>query len=137
MNALVTGLICALCVTIYNVEPKQLLKKYPISLLQGWAFFMGSVIFTLLFQPWHYHYMPSFKGILGIAFVVLVGNILAFTSYMKGVQLIGPEKGILYGFSEPVVAAIISFTVLGSSFTLYDLFGFICVFIMLVLISKN
>ena len=28
------------------------------------------------------------------AFVVLIGNVMAFTSFMTGVKLIGPEKGI-------------------------------------------
>lgn len=136
VSALITGILSAVCVTIYNVTPKRLLQKYPVALLQGWAFFMGSVFFSLVFRPWSYHYTPSWIGILGIAFVVLIGNVFAFTCYMKGVNMIGPAKSILYGFSEPAVAAIISFTVLGSPFSIYDLFGFIAMFIMLVCVSK-
>ena len=74
-------------------------------------------------------------GIFGIAFVVIVGNVLAFTAYISGVHKIGPNKGILYGFAEPVTAAIISTTLLHSSFTVWDAIGFACIFGMLVLIS--
>ena len=56
---------------------------------------------------------------------------------MAGVHLIGPEKGILYGFSEPATAAIVTVTIFGSSFTVYDLIGFVCIFAMLALISRN
>ena len=45
------------------------------------------------------------------------------------------NAGILYGFSEPVTAAIISTALLGSGFGIWDAVGFACIFFMLVLIS--
>ncbi|SKB46039.1 Permease of the drug/metabolite transporter (DMT) superfamily [Lachnospiraceae bacterium] len=133
--AIVTGITSAFCVMIYNVIPANLLKKYPVTLLQAWAFLMGGSFFALVFQSWKIHYVPNLIGILGVAFVVLVGNVLAFTSYIKGVNMIGPEKGILYSFAEPVTAAVISTTVLKSPFTIADAAGFLLIFMMLVLIS--
>lgn len=133
--ALLSGVLCAVCVTIYNMEPVRLLKKYPVLLMQGWAFLMGSAMFLILFRPWSFHYVPTAMGYFGIAFVVLVGNVLAFPCYMSGVSLIGPEKGILYGFSEPVTAAIISTMFLGSPFTVWDALGFLSIFLMMVAIS--
>lgn len=55
----------------------------------------------------------------------------------SGVHLIGPSKAILYGFSEPVTAAIVTFFFMGSPFTVFDGIGFLCVFLMLVLISMK
>ena len=66
---------------------------------------------------------------------VVLGNVLAFSLYMSGVPLIGPQKASLYSFAEPVTAAIISTLVLGSPFTLWDALGFGCIFLMLVLLS--
>ena len=80
-------------------------------------------------------YVPNGYGLLGIACVVIIGNILAFTCYMQGVKLIGAQKASLYSFAEPVTAAIISTFVLGSPFTMWDALGFACIFIMLVLLS--
>ncbi|MCR5290904.1 MAG: DMT family transporter [Treponema sp.] len=130
--ALISGLGCASCVVIYTMTPGQLQKKYPTPLLQGWAFLMGGIAFALLFQPWKLHYIPSFLGVLGILFVILIGNVLAFNLYMTGLTYIGPEKASLYSFAEPVTAAIISSTFLGSQFTLWDAAGFVCIFLMLV-----
>ena len=135
VSALVAGIICAVCVTVYNVDPGHVLKKFPVIILQGWSFLLGSLFFMLIFQPWQYHYHPSMIGLLGIAFVVVVGNVLAFPLYMTGVRIIGPSKSILYGFSEPVTAAIVGTLFLGNIFTLWDLLGFILIFGMLTLIS--
>ncbi len=101
LPAIVTGVLSAVCVTIYNVTPQRLMRSYPVVLLQGWAFLMGGAASSLIFRPWHFGYVPNAVGLFGIAFVVIVGNVLAFPLYIQGVKYIGPEKAILYGFSEP------------------------------------
>ena len=133
--ALVTGILCAVCVTIYNVQPKRLLSLFPVTCLQGWAFLFGSLFFSILFQPWRYQTPITAAGTLGILFVVLIGNVLAFTCYMQGVRLIGPKKAILYGFSEPLAAAIITVFVFHQPFTGSDFCGFLLIFLSLALIS--
>ena len=135
--ALGTGLLSAVAVVVYTMWPRELQKKYPTPMLQGWAFLMGGVAFTLLFRPWEFGYVPNATGLLGIAVVVLVGNVVAFSCYMQGVKLIGPQKASLYSFAEPAVAALIGVTLLGNSFTLWDAAGFLCIFGMLVLLSLN
>lgn len=135
--ALVCGVLCAVCVTVYNMEPAHLLSKFSVMQLQGWAFLMGSALFFLMFRPWQYHYVPTAAGWAGIAAVVLIGNVAAFPLYLKGITLIGPERGILYGFSEPVSAAVISALFLGSAFTPWDAVGFAAVFAMMILISRR
>lgn len=133
--ALATGLLSAVAVMIYTMWPKNLQKQYPTPMLQGWAFLMGGALFHLIFRPWEIGYVPGPIGVLGIVVVVIVGNVLAFSLYMSGVPLIGPQRASLYSFAEPVTAAIISTLVLGSPFTLWDALGFGCIFVMLVLLS--
>lgn len=134
--ALLTGFLCAFCVMIYNVSAGSLTTDHPVAVIQGWSFLMGSIFFLLVFRAWEFHYVPSPIGWLGIACVVLVGNVIAFVAYITGVALIGPEKGILYGFSEPVSAALISAVFMHTRFTLFDALGFALVFVTLVLISR-
>lgn len=135
--ALFTGVLSAVCMTIYNCYPRRLLASYPVLLLQGWAFLMGGLFFAFVFRIWEFSYVPNFIGVLGILFVIIVGNILAFSMYMEGVKLIGPGKAILYGFAEPVTAALVSVWLLGSSMTAGDMIGFACIFMMLVMISRK
>lgn len=136
-GALLAGICSALCITIYNEVGASLVKKYPVAILQTWSFLFGGALIAVIFRAWTIRYVPTAMGILGIAFVVLVGNVLAFTLYMNGVSLIGPETGILYGFMEPVTAAIVTALFLGSPFTLWDALGFVLVFLMMVLISMG
>lgn len=133
--ALASGVASAVCVVIYNMWPKNLQRQFSTPMLQGWAFLMGGALFLLLFRPWRMGYVPNLIGILGITAVVLIGNVLAFSCYMQGVKLIGPQKASLYSFSEPVTAALISTLLLGSPFTLWDALGFGCIFVMLVLLG--
>ena len=134
--ALVAGVACAVCVTVYNcLCPRRELRDYPVSLLQAWAFLMGAVLFELSMHPWTLGYTPSLRGVGGILFVVLFGNLLAFNLYMTGVKLIGPEKSVLYGFAEPVTAAILAVTLLDTPFTVWDALGFAAVFAMLAVLS--
>ena len=133
--ALASGVVSACCVAIYTMWPKKLQEQYPTPMLQGWAFLMGGTMFSLIFRPWTMNYVPTPMGVFGIFTVVVLGNVLAFSLYMSGVPLIGPQKSSLYSFAEPVTAAIISTLVLGSPFTLWDALGFGCIFLMLVLLS--
>ena len=133
--ALLSGVASACCVVIYTMWPKKLQQQYPTPMRQGWAFLMGGTMFALIFQPWTMDYVPSAMGIFGIFTVVVLGNVMAFSLYMSGVPLIGPQRASLYSFAEPVTAAIISTLVLGSPFTVWDALGFGCIFLMLVLLS--
>ena len=133
--ALLSGIASACCVVIYTMWPKKLQQQYPTPMLQGWAFLMGGTMFALIFRRWTMNYVPTAMGVFGIFTVVVLGNVLAFSLYMSGVPLIGPQRSSLYSFAEPVTAAIISTLVLGSPFTVWDAMGFGCIFLMLVLLS--
>ena len=136
-RALISGLSCCIGVTLYSFTSPALQRHHSIIVLQGWAFLLGGISCALIFQSWTIDYTPNLMGVLGIAFVVVVGNIIAFCAYGLGIKYIGPETSILYGFSEPVTAAVIAVAFLGSPFTVFDFIGFACIFLMIVLISRK
>ena len=49
-------------------------------------------LFLLIFHPWTSHYTPNLTGLLCIAGVVVIGNLMAFPFYMAGVTMIGGTK---------------------------------------------
>ena len=135
LSALIAGVTSAFCVMIYNVLAPKITSEIPVIVAQAWSFLFGGILLALAFQTWKIHYVPNIYGILGIAFVVVIGNIAAFTLYISGVSKIGPQKAILYSFAEPITAAILSTFVLGSAFTIYDALGFGLIFLMLWMIT--
>ncbi len=132
--AVVTGLLAALFVAVYNTEPVHILKNHSVLMLQGWAFVMGGVIFTFVFHIWTYPVHWNAAIVFSIAAVVLIGNVIAFPAYMKGISYIGPEKGILFGFAEPASTAVIGLFAFHQVFTAYDIAGFVLFVLMLILI---
>jgi len=135
VSALFTGVGSAFCVMIYNVLTEKITTEIPVIVAQGWSFLFGGILLGLAFKIWQIHYVPNIYGLLGIAFVVVVGNICAFTLYISGVSIIGPQKAILYSFAEPITAALLSTFVLKSRFTIYDAAGFGLIFLMLWMIT--
>ena len=73
--ALVSGIVSACCVAIYTMWPKKLQEQYPTPMLQGWAFLMGGIMFSLIFRPWQIDYVPTAMGAFGIFIVVVLGNV--------------------------------------------------------------
>ena len=137
VGAMLAGFASAGCVMIYNCFTGDLFERYPLLMLQAWSFLMSFVFFFLFFQPWTLQYVPSVMAWLGILVVALVGNVAGYSIYLKGVQEIGPAKSILYAFTEPVTAAIITWLFLKTPFTPWDWAGFVLMFIMLVLITER
>ncbi len=135
LPALIAGIGSAFCVMIYNVLAPKITNSIPVIVAQGWSFLLGGALLGIAFRTWKIHYIPNLMGILGILFVVVIGNICAFTLYISGVSKIGPQKAILYSFAEPITAALISTFVLKSRFTIYDAIGFGLIFMMLFFIT--
>lgn len=135
--ALFAGVLSGICVAIYNLVPVHLSRQYPMPVMLSWSFLMGGAFFALFFRIWTFSYVPNAAGLAGIACVVVVGNIMAFSLYMAGLKAAGPVKAVLFGFAEPVTAAILTVVVFHGSFNLFDLTGFVCIFIMLILTAKK
>ena len=133
--AIVTGLLSAIAVMIYNVVSPSLTKESPVLIIQGWAFLIGGILFSVLFRVWNSGCVLTPGGFIGIVFVVAVGCIAAYPLYIAGVAIIGPQKAVLYSFAEAVTAAIVSALFLQTRYTVCDLGGFICIFFMLWIIT--
>ncbi|MBQ6394723.1 MAG: EamA family transporter [Atopobiaceae bacterium] len=134
---LAIGLGGAVCVAVYTLVPRRMQQSYPTPLLQCWAFLMGGVLFSCIFHPWTDLPEPTVGLGLGIFAAVVIGNVFGYSCYLAGAKIIGAQRASLISFAEPVVAAIISTTLLGSPFTAWDAAGFICLFGMLVMIVST
>ena len=123
-RALVTGLLSAGTVVLYNVQPRRLLAYYPSPYLLAWGMTVGGIVLAAVFQPWNFHYEPGASLILAFLAIVLLGTVTAFSLYMHGVKLIGPARASLYACVEPIAATLLSAFWLHEPFALIDLLGF-------------
>ncbi len=134
-KALFFGLLSIVTMTTYHIAPRDLLTRYPAVVLQMWAFLLGGVSSMIIFRPWHIDYHPAGMAWFGLLYLMLIGNIAAYTLYLTGVGIVGPEKASLYAIMEPLSTTVFSILFLATPFTGADFAGMLCVFVMIFLIT--
>lgn len=134
-KALFWGLASAAALAVYTVQPGRLLASYGSLPVTGWGMFIGGVMLTALFRPWQIPVAIDTQVIAGMAAVILLGTIIAFSCYLEGIRLVGPKKGSLYASVEPVSATVFSVLWMHAAFGALDLMGFACIFTAILLLS--
>lgn len=124
-ETLLFGVISAVAIVIYNLQPKNLMNQFSTPLLLAWAMSIGGTVLFILFKPWTYNPTIDLQAILALIAIILFGTIISFSFYMQGVKLIGPTHASLYACIEPVAATILSSVWLKAPFKMIDLIGFI------------
>ena len=126
-KALIWGILSALSVVFYNVQPESLLKKYGASIVVAWGMMIGGIFIAFVTKPWNISVTFDFVTFLVLMLIIVFGTIIAFILYLTGVNIIGPTKASIIACIEPVAATICAILFLGVSFGFLDLIGFICI----------
>lgn len=136
-KALFWGLLSAVSLVVYTVQPVDLLNKYGSPMVTGWGMLIGGVVLSLLFRPWTMRVQFDGLVMLALTAIIALGSITAFTAYLEGVRRVGPKKGSLYASVEPVSAAVFSALMMGSAFETMDILGFICIISTIFLLAAD
>jgi len=126
-KALVWGILSALSVVFYTVQPESLLKKYGASIVVAWGMMIGGIFIAFVTKPWNISVTFDFVTFLVLMLIIVFGTIIAFILYLTGVNIIGPTKASIIACIEPVAATICAILFLGVTFDFLDLIGFICI----------
>ena len=133
--ALIFGLGAAASAAAYNLLSGDLLRKYGVYSVVGYAMFIAGIVMLIVVRPWTYAIVFDKGTILATAGVVVVGTAVAFSLYLKGVSIVGPFMGSLLGMIEPIVAVIVSLAFLGADFHIMDFVGFVLILGTVVALS--
>lgn len=136
-QALFWGLLSAVALAVYTVQPGKMLREYGSSVVTAWGMLIGGILLCLVFRPWSIAVTVDSTVILGMAVIVIIGTVIAFASYMEGIRLVGPKKGSLYASVEPVSATVFSVLWMHVSFGLMDLIGFLCIISTIFLLAVD
>lgn len=134
-EALVVGLISAVTVVIYNLQPKRLLSQYEAPYILSWGLTIGGIVLSCIFKPWEYTVQFDLGVFLGLFGVIGLGSIGGFSLYMQGVKLIGPARASLYSCVEPIAAMILSAVWLKVPFAPIDLVGSGCIIATILILG--
>ena len=126
-RALIMGLLSAVSVVIYTVQPGRLLKRFDAPLILAWGMLAGGVALSAVFQPWRH--MPVIDGetVRMLVYIILFGTMISFSLYLQSVKLIGSVKASLFACVEPVSATVLAAVWMKVSFAPIDLLGFVMI----------
>lgn len=134
-KALIMGLLSAISVVVYTVQPARLQRQFETPLILAWGMLIGGAVLMAVFRPWRYQ-MHMDRELLGaLGFIILLGTVAGFSMYMIGVKMIGSVKASLYACIEPVASMFLTTFVMGVHFTLPDLAGTVLILVTIVLLS--
>lgn len=133
--ALLFGLGAAAGAAAYNLLSGDLLRKYGVYAIVGYAMLIAGVVMLPFVRPWSMPIVFDQGTILATAGVVVIGTAVAFSLYLKGVSLVGPFMGSLLGMVEPITAVLISLVFLQAGFQMMDLIGFVLILGTVVALS--
>lgn len=97
-------------------------------LLHGWALVRGESLSTIEFAP---------VGIASFLYLTLVSGAVAFLLYFELLDRLGPTELNLIGYVEPVVAALMSWVLLGHVIDTTALVGFGAIFFGFAAMKKE
>lgn len=131
------GLLSAVAVAVYSMQPVEILRKYGTGPVVGFGMIIGSIGTFLLWRPmspggfWDFWTYMAFLGI------VILGTVVSFNAYLEGVRRIGAVQGAILSSIEPISAALIGWALLGNNFTGSDIVGFTMILSTIFILAKN
>ena len=133
--ALAMGLLCALSAAVNTLLPMSLMDRYGLLPTMGWGMLLGGGVMALFFRPWTIPAVVNGQLIGFMTIIILGGTVVAFSFYMRGIQLVGPVPAVVLSAVEPLTAVVLSVAVLKVSFTPYDFLGFLLILLTIPVIS--
>ena len=136
-KGLFMGLLCAVFTCFYSMLPRRLMEKYDEVMICGWSMFIGGIVLAIWKNPWKIGAGADYQvwGLFGM--LVLFGTVIPFIASLKAIMLSGPMYANVLASIEPVVASFLTFLFLGTTFGGFEILGFGCIILTIVMLSLN
>jgi drug/metabolite transporter (DMT)-like permease len=136
-KAVFWGILSALALAFYTIQPVGLLRTYSPAAVTGWGMLVGGVFFSLYTQPWSISGNWDGGTLLAFGYIVLFGTVAAFYFFLRSVTIIGATSASLMCSVEPLAAALTAVLWLGVSFTGIDWIGTVLILLTVVLLTLS
>ena len=136
-KGLFMGLLCAVFTCFYSMLPRRLMEKYDEVMVCGWSMFIGGIVLAIWKHPWEVGAGVDYQvwGLFGM--LVLFGTVIPFIASLKAIMLAGPMYANVLASIEPVVASFLTVLFLGTTFGGFEILGFGCIILTIVMLSLN
>lgn len=137
-EGIISGLACAIAFAWYSIQSEHCMRRYKPWTILFYALFFASFIWNILYPPFesfNHTYAPG--SWFWIFFVGVLGTVLPFGFYNKGISLIKPTHASITATLEPIIAGIIAYALLGETVELLQIIGAVVVVFSIVLLQIN
>ena len=135
--ALWWGIASAVTAAFNAIQPASLLKRHGAALITGWGMLIGGIALSLRHPPWVLEGAWDARAIAFLAFILLLGTLLAFYLMLKALSLIGAQKSSLLTCAEPLAAAVLAVWWLQVPWGVWDWLGTVLVLATVVLLARE
>lgn len=110
LPAIVFGLLSALLLVFYTLQPLSLIRQFGAITIVGWGMLLGGLASLAAGPIWvvPHAWAARPEPLILIAFVVLGGTLAAFTLYLASLHYLKPSQTGLLATAEPVTAVLAS-----------------------------
>jgi drug/metabolite transporter (DMT)-like permease len=135
--ALFWGILSAVALAFYTIQPVGLLRRYSPATITGWGMLLGGIAFAPFTKPWEMQGNWDLEAGLAFAYIILFGSVLAFYFFLKSVTIVGATTASLLCSVEPLAAAGVAVVWLGIYFGPMDWLGTIFILLTIVLLTLS
>ncbi len=136
-TALFWGLLSAVALAFYSLQPIQLLKKWGATLVVGWGMLIGGVILGFVYPPWVFHGNWSLVSLFATMFVFLFGTVAAFYFYLESLHYLRASEASVLSSAEPLSATILAVVWLGVPYGVFEWLGTLFILSTIVILAKE
>jgi drug/metabolite transporter (DMT)-like permease len=119
---IVAGLLSACVMAFYTLASVPFVTKDGARATIAWGFLVGGAAASFVAPPWRLPPLTP-EGWLALAFVVVVGTLLAFYLFLRSLGSISPTQAGVAAAVEPLVAAVAARLLLGVELHLLQYLG--------------
>ena len=134
-EALAMGLISALSLAFYTVQPMRLLKKFSTTLVVGWGQLLSGLFLCIFVNPFAPTGHWDAGALAAMAYLVIGATVVPYSLFLVGLKVVGATKASLISCAEPLASIIAVVLWLKTPLTFVDLTGMACIIITVVLLS--
>ncbi|NMP25112.1 DMT family transporter [Sulfobacillus harzensis] len=138
LDAVVWGLLSALCLAFYTLYPGSLLQTFDAVSVVGWGMLLGGLVSLSTGGLFQVHKVAwSFSTVALVAFVVLLGTLAAFLLYLASLRVLSPSEAGLLATAEPVAAVTASLLFLHVHLDLIAILGGLAIIVAVIQLSRK
>ena len=133
--AITIGLLSAFSYAFYSIQPVELLKHYPATVIVGWGQLLSGLALIAVRNPFTPAGSWNLQALLAMASLIAGATIASYALYLAGLKIVGSTKASLISCAEPLASIIAVVLLLDTKLVLPDYIGMSCIIFTVLLLS--